>query len=915
MRRIRALFVRLAGLFRRRDDDLTAEIESHLELHTEDNLRAGMTPEAARRAAVLRLGGIEPVKESYRDRRGVPFLDHLWQDLRYGLRQLRHSPGFTAVAVLSLALGIGANTAIFSFMDAILMKSLPVKNPESLVVLKWHSKDHPAVMHRQEGSSYHDDNLGYVSGNFPFAVLEQVRSSASVDGVFAFASANLRNVVLRGEADRVEAEYVSGGYFSGLGIAPAAGRLIGDSDDVRGAPAAAMIAYGYAQRHYGSDASAVGQPILVDGVPFTVVGVAPPEFYGLNPAEAPDVYLPMHSSLLIEPEALSGNPQRKYEQDSFYWMEMMARLRPGIGIGQAQAELGPRFHNFVESTAKNDVERADLPTFIVEEGGRGLDQLRRTYGKPLDVLMTMVALILAIACANVANLLLARAATRRREIAVRLGIGAGRARVLQQLLTESMLLAGLGGVLGIVFAIAGIRSLTLLLANGRANFTLHATLDWRVLGVTLVLSLLTGVLFGLAPAIQATGVDVAPALKETRTGESRVGRGFLPVRLSQMLLVSQIAISLLLLVAAGLFTHTLVNLQSVTLGFNRANLLLFNLNVRVPGSESKAVMRFHRDLQARLAVIPGVRSATFSTDAPVSQAGSSTNVSLQGGFVDGPQRTNFLFVGSAFFSTMQIPMLLGREIEKGDDADAPAVAVINEAFARRYFGNQSPVGRQIRFGDDHDYEVVGVSKTARYSSLKEDPPPVVYIPYVQSFSPAGRLTYEVRTVGPPLLLANTVRQIVREMDARIPVAGLRTESEQIDQTIGQERTFATLCSGFAALALLIASVGLYGSMAFSVARRTNEIGIRMALGAQRLRIHWMVMRDVLVLSVTGLAIGLPVVYGGAKYLESFLFHMKADDPVAVSVAVGVLIFSAIAAGYIPARRASRIDPMTAVRHE
>jgi macrolide transport system ATP-binding/permease protein len=914
MRHIRALFVRLAGLFHRRDDDLTAEIESHLELHIEDNLRAGMTPEAARRAAVLRLGGIEPVKESYRDRRGVPFLDHLWQDLRYGLRQLRRSPGFTAVAVLSLALGIGANTAIFSFMDAILMRSLPVKNPESLVVLKWHSKDHPAVMHRQEGSSHHDDNLGYVSGDFPFAVLEQVRSSASVEGVFAFAPANFRNLVLRGEADRVEAEYVSGGYFSGLGIAPAAGRLIGDSDDVRGAPAVAMIAYGYAQRHYGNGESAVGQPILVDGVPFTVVGVAPPEFYGLNPAEAPDVYLPMHSSLLIEPEALGGNPQRKYEQDSFYWMEMMARLRPGIAVGQVQAELGPRFHNFVESTAKNDVERADLPALMVEEGARGLDQLRRQYSKPLGVLMTMVALILAIACANVANLLLARAATRRREIAVRLGIGAGRARVLQQLLTESMLLAGLGGVLGIVFAIVGIRWLTLVLANGRDAFTLHATLDWRVLGVTLALSLLTGVLFGLAPAIQATRVDVAPALKETRTGESRA-RWFLPVRLSQMLLVSQIAISLLLLVAAGLFTHTLVNLQSVALGFNRENLLLFNLNVRVPGSESKAVMRFDRDLQARLAVIPGVRGATFSTDAPVSQAGSSTNVSIPGGFADGPQRTNFLSVGSSFFTTMQIPMLLGREIEKGDDADAPAVAVINEVFARRYFDNQSPVGRQIRFGDGHDYEVVGVSRTARYSSLKEDPPPVVYIPYVQSFSPVGGLTYEVRTVGPPLLLANTVRQIVREMDARIPVAGLRTESEQIDQTIGQERTFSSLCIGFATLALLIASVGLYGAMAFSVARRTNEIGIRMALGAQRLRVQWMVMRDVLVLSVTGLAIGLPVVYGGAKYLESFLFHMKANDPVAVSVAAGVLIFSAIAAGYIPARRASRIDPMTAVRHE
>jgi predicted permease len=540
------------------------------------------------------------------------------------------------------------------------------------------------------------------------------------------------------------------------------------------------------------------------------------------------------------------------------------------------------------------------------------------------VLLTLVGLILAIACANIANLFLARATARRREMAVRLSMGAGRLRVIRQLLTESALLASLGGVLGVLFAVWGIRFLTVLLANGRDNFTLHAELNWHVLGVTLALSLLTGVLFGLAPAIHSTRVDVMPVLKETRGSErsTRVRHTFLRVSLSQILVVTQIAISLLMLVAAGLFVRTLSNLQSIELGFNRENVLLFNLNARQVGHADPEVASFYSDLQKRFATIPGVRNASLSNSALVGGGTMGLPISVPG--IDRFPSNSVLTVGPSFFSTMQIPILLGREIDERDQPGSPAVAVVNEAFAKAAFGDQNPLGQHVRLGPfglagmaaARDLEIVGVCKNARYGSLKQDFAPILYYPYYQgTFPPVTQMTYELRTAGDPLAYANAVREMVHQADPRVPVYALRTEAGQIDQTINQEITFARLCSGFALLALLIACVGLYGTMSYSVVRRTSEIGIRMALGAQRGRIAGMVLRQVFTLAIIGLAIGLPVAFATSKLVESFLFGMKPDDPIAIGAAVSVLVTAAVLAGYAPARRASRIDPMVALRHE
>jgi len=553
---------------------------------------------------------------------------------------------------------------------------------------------------------------------------------------------------------------------------------------------------------------------------------------------------------------------------------------------------------------------------VVKEGAAGLDSLRRQYSKLLFVLLALVGLILALACANVANLLLARGAARRREMALRLSLGAGRFRVVRQLLTESVLLALSGGALGALFAVWGIRFLTLLLANGRTTFTLHAQLNWHVLGAAAAVSLLAGVLFGLAPAMQSTRVDVIPALKETRAGQTGARHSFWRFSLSDVLVAGQIAISLLMLVAAGIFVKTLSNLQSVELGFNRENVLLFELNARQAGHKAPEISAFYGDLRKRLSEIPGVRNVSFSNRFLIT-AGYGHPVSVPGAPSNPANR--LLAVGPAFFTTMQIPILAGREIQESDRRGSPAVAVINERFAKANFGGRNPLGQHLTLwkGKEaaRDMEVIGVSKDARYGGLKREIPPVAYIAYDQGYPEPDRMVYELRTAGDPLTYVNSVREIVHQADSRVPVAKLKTQVADIDETINQEIVFARLCTGFAILGLTIACVGLYGTVAYNVARRTGEIGIRMALGAQRSAMVWMILRNVLVLAAVGLAISVPAALATSKLVESFVFGMKPNDPMALTLAVVILLAAALLAGYAPARRASRIDPMIAVRHE
>lgn len=852
---------------------------------------------------------------------------HLWealaQDARYAFRGMASSKLFTGMAVLSLALGIGANTAIYSFMDGVMFRALPVKHSEQLVILNWRAKSEAPVVHSHWGSNYDEPGGGTTSPNFPYSAFELLRDHNNVlASLFGHVGAGQLDLVIDGQAELRSGQYVTGGFFQGLGVPPAAGRVINQDDDRIGAPAIAVITDDYWRSRFGASPSVVGKHILINEKPFTIAGVAAPDFYGVSPNDKPSVFLPMANIALTRPESAEED---MFHDGTYYWIELMGRLRTGVTFTQAQAQLAGPFHGFVQSTATKERERADLPALWLQEGGSGVDSLRRRYSKPLWILMAMVGLILAVACFNIANLLLARAASRRREIALRLSLGAGRFRIIRQLLTESVILALLSGIAGIGVAALCIRFLLLLLNNGNDDFTVNVGLDWRVLAFTLGVAFVSGIFFGLAPALQATHVDLTPALKETRASESRGKTRHFGVRLglSQVLVVAQIGISLLLVVMAGLFVRTLTNLHSVSLGFNAENILIFNLDGTQAGYKDATLKRFYAELEQRFQSIPGVRGATSSDIPLVGGWNSSTGIKVPG-IPEPPEgqrgpNTSIAQVGTTFFETMEIPILAGRPIDKGDVEGAPAVGVVNQVFAEKYFHGENPVGRHFRLGgtNGNDIEIVGVARTARYSSLKRAIPAVTYTGWLQS--PKTRrlqeMFFELRTTGNPLALANTVRQIVHQVGPEVPVANMTTQSRRIDQTILQERTFAQLCACFGGLALLMACVGLYGTMAYAVARRTGEIGIRMALGATRGHVVWMVLREVVALCAFGLLIGLGSAYKTTAFVKSFLFGVGPNDPLAIGVSAAILAACALLAGYLPAFRASRIDPMVALRNE
>ena len=905
---------------RRKDAELREELEFHLDEEAEELTGAGLPHDQARWAAHRDLGNVALLHENVRAVWIWTFWERLVQDVRYGARMMRKSAAFTLLAVLSLALGIGANTAIYSFMDSILLRSLPVSDPDSLVIVQWQSPPRrpggvrrPSVIHDMSGTTYDDPKLGDTAGIFPYPAFELLqRNDALFSSLFAYHPTRELNVMVHGQAEIAQGEYVSGNFFSGLGVAPVAGRMIVPGDDDMKSPVVAVASSGFSKRHFGEAANAVGQTITINALPVTIAGVAPAEFFGVDPSVAPDIYLPMHANVPIEAADSFGDKTDSYLNQNKYWIEIMGRLLPGVTRDQAQAALAPQFHQWVESTVTEVREQDTLPALVVRRGAEGVETLRRRYSQPLWILIVLAGLILAIACANIANLLLARGAARRPEIALRLSLGAGRGRVMRQLLTESVLLAICGGALGVLVAIWGIRFLTLLLANGQPDFTLHAELNWHVLSATAALSLLTGIVFGLAPALQSTKADVLPALKQIRTAEPR---SRMPFSLSQILMVSQIALSLLLLVAAGLFARTLANLQAVQVGFNRENILLFQLDARKAGHKDPEISTFYGGLQTRFSAIPGVLNASFSHESLI-DAGSGLDEYVPGMPHD-PDNC-FLAVGPGFFKTMQIPILAGRDIDERDQADSLKVTVVNELFARANFGDQNPLGRHviIRYDrDGRDMVIVGVAANARYGGLVRKTPPVVYIPYNQGYPPPHQMVYELRTAGNPLQYVNTVRQIVHQADARVPVTDVTTQAADIDRTINQEIIFARLCSGFAILALVIACVGLYGTMSYKVVRRTSEIGIRMALGARRGPIVWMVLREIIVLTAVGLAISLPTALAASKLIRSFLFGLKPNDPLALTLSVFILVSAALLAGYLPARKAARIDPMIALRHE
>lgn len=890
-------------------DEMQEELQFHLEMDAAD----GHDPRAAR----LRLGNLTRIQEDTRDLSVVRWFDSTVHDVRYAWRTLVANKTFSLLAILSLALGIGANTAIYSFMDSLLLRSLPVSDPDSLAVLNWGANPvaRQSVMHSTSGSTWREDKWLSAGGIFPYPAFELIRDkSASVfSSVFTYYPTRNVNLMVKGVSEQAGGEYVSGEYFQGLEVLPAVGRLIHPDDDRIGASPIVVLSHTFSQKRFGEPSAALGQAILINNVEFTVAGVTPPGFFGVDPGAAPDFYLPLHTNVLLR---LRGGPQdaKGYFDQNYYWLEMMARLKPGVTREQAQAVLAPQFHQWASSTAANDRERVGLPELQVREGAAGLNTLRRQYSKPLYVLLAMVGLILAIACANIASLLLARATARRREMAVRLSMGAGRLRVIRQLLTESVLLASLGGAAGVAVAIWGISFLTFLLANGREDFTLRAELNWHVLAAAVGLSVLTGLLFGLAPALQSTRVDVMPTLKETRAGQPGRQR----FSLGQLLVVVQIGLSLLMLVGAGLFVETLSNLQAIQLGFNRQDVLLFKMNAHQAGHRDPEIVTFYSNLRDRFNSIPGVISATAAQSALLGEGSWSGPVVPAGQERKGS--THILMTTNRFFETMQIPVTLGRSFDERDKTGSLPVAIVSESYVKKYFPDRSPLGQHISIGRGQptpsNVEIVGVAKDTRYGAIKGDFREIAYVPFNQgTYYPIEEMSFALRTQGDPLRYVNAVRAIVTQADVHLPVTNIRTQVAQIDQMMNQEIILARLCTGFAILALLIACVGLYGTMSYTVARRTSEIGIRMALGAQRGAVVWMVLRQACILSIVGLVIGVPTALSLSKFVESFLFGVKPNSIDSLALAVIILLAAVLAAGYVPAWKASRIDPMIAVRHE
>jgi predicted permease len=827
-------------------------------------------------------------------------------DLRFALRTFAKNPGFTTVVLVTLALGIGANTAIFSLMDQVMLRPLPVKEPGRLVVLSA-----PGQFSGRTSTSW--ESIMTVS----HPMFTGLRDRASVfSGVLAHYQGQV-HLSVGDDTRSVVADLVSGTYFPVLGLTAARGRLLGPDDDrTPGAHPVVVVSHRLFQSAFGGDAGTVGRTVRINGHPMTVVGVAPPGFEGVEVGQPSDLFIPLAMQAEATPTWLNvlGDWRTR-------WLVAMARLQDGVSLEEARTGANVVYAQLLQEdlqhvSGKSEKFRTEFLQKRLEilPGARGTSGLRDGTGAPLAVLMGMVGLVLLIACANLANLLLARGSARQKELAVRLALGAERGRLVRQLLLESVLLSLAGGALGLLLSVWLGRVLIAALPLDDAALILSAEPDLRVALFAIALSVLTGVVFGLIPAFQSTRVALAPTLKNEA---GAVIGGTSPFRFRRGLVVAQIALSLLLLVGAGLFTRSLMNLRALDPGFRPEGLITFRVDPSLggPAPEGHAV---HERLRADLAREPGVRSVSMAAVPLMDNSDSSSTVLVEGyqSKEDENMNPGLNMVGPEFFTTLGIPLVRGREFRDADRLGAPKVAVVNETFARYFFGDQDPLGRRFGFARNKaaDMEIVGLVKDGKSASLREEPMRFFYVPAAQQERP-GEMTYYVRTAGDPETLAGRITPIVRGVDADLPITQLRTMRAQIRSSLFSERIVATLSAGFGLLATLLAALGLYGVMAYAVARRTREIGIRMALGADRGDVVRMVLRDVALLVGLGIAAGLPGGYGLGRVVESQLFGLTARDPITFGAATAALLLAAAVAGYLPARRATRVDPMVALRWE
>jgi len=915
---------RLWSLFRRTqlDRDLDAELRSHLEMAVERNLAQGMSREQAHRKAFLDFGGLEQARLIYRERRGLPFLDALLQDLRFAFRTLRKSPGFTAVAVLTLALGIGANTAIFSLIDAVLLRSLPVHDPQQLVVFQWTAHHSPNTKGQYSFMSCPSPNASTEHGcSFSYPMFEQFQSlQEEFSGVTALCGNVGLNLRGNGPASFVQGEMVSGDFFETLGIGAAWGRTFAPADDKTGAPPVAVLSYGYWQTTFGGDPAVVGRTIWLNNSPVTIVGVAAKDFPGLDPAQVRPIWLPISLSQRIGMDlfgSISGDHPSLQAGDDIWWVYVVARLREGIGLGQAQAAVDAVFRNDVLDKTKELFKTADAPRLVLMPAPQAISRLRERFSTPLAILMTVVGMVLLVACANVAGLMLARSATRQRELAVRLALGAGRKRIARQLLTESLLLSLAGGASGILLAYWSVQSLVAFMSRGGlwpSHLAVH--LDLCVLVFTVAASVLTGILFGLAPASRGVRLDLTPALKESlaalATGAST--RSWL--NLGSGLVVAQVALAILALSGAGLLVRTLENLKSINPGFDTHNILLFTMDPSLNGYTSAQTRSLYSQMLQRIEAIPGVVSATYSFDSLLSGNYWDTSFRIEGETQNTQHETLGLAAGPKFFETMGIPLMAGRVFTPQDFSLSPdsqwKPAVINEAFARSFFKDQNPLGRSIS-GVGHQgtsHQIVGIVGDTKFRALRSEIAPTLFVP-----AGGGEAVFEVRSAVDPRTVIPAVRSIVSELDKDLPLLSLKTEAEQIERSLFQERLIARLSSFFGGLSLLLACIGLYGLLSYEVARRTREIGVRMALGARPSDVLRFIVGQGIALSAAGAVLGILGALGVTRYLASLLYGVRPFDPLTFLSVALLLGFVALAACYIPARRASRVDPMVALRYE
>ena len=866
--------------------------------------------------------------------------DEMFQDLRYGARMLLKKPGFSLVAVLSLALGIGANTALFSVVDAVFLRTLPVPEPERLVLFEWQS-GLPFRTNGMSGTSFvpaSPDTKGLSL--FRYEVFEKMRHARAVapenplSDFFAFAPIQEVTAVVGEQAEIVDGQAVSGGYYAGLRAQTSLGRGITDEDDRQGAAPVVVLSHQFWQERFGANPAVVGQQLNLNKLSFTIIGVTPPAFTGTSQVDYhPAVTVPIAcESLLLGERSRLGTAK----EPGVWWLNLMGRLKPGATYEQARDSLNDSFQAAAlevrppprKANEPAQLEPKDYPRLIAESGSRGMLDRRRLYSTTIYGLFIVVALVLLIACANVANLLLARAALRGPEISLRLAVGAGRWRLVRQLLTESLLLAALGGAVGVLFAFWG-KSALLALTDKETRFLptgVDVSLNWRVLVFTLGVSLLTGVLFGLAPAWRATSVDLASALKQSRRTTGVVSR------LSKGLIVAQVALSLLLLVGAGLFIRTLSNLQRVNLGFNQENLLVFTLQPGQSGYNDERLLQFYQQLFARLDYLPGVRAATFGRVPLIGNENWYFDILLPGETekTAAEHETNRQAVRENYFATMEIPLLRGRGFTPKDDQRAPKVAIVSQTFARQFFPNEDVLGERVTiiYGK-REVEIIGVVADTKYQSQREEIKPLIYTPWQQESAEIGEMYFALRTTGEPTALAATVRQVVRELDSNLPVTEVNSQTARSQATLGQERLYARLLSFFGALALLLAAIGLSGVLAYSVAQRTNEIGIRMALGAQQTNVLRLVVWQGMRLVLLGLAVGALTGYALKRLLASEyfgaeawqrqvaeqLYGVKGTDTLTFVTIASLLTLVALVACWIPARKAAQVDPLEALRQE